>query len=249
MKYIGIIPARYASTRFPGKPLADIQGKSMIRRVYEQASRCAGLSEVVVATDHPLIFDHVSSFGKVVMTSDSHRTGSDRCREAIGLISKDKRYSQNDVVINIQGDEPFIHPDQIELLMDVFDQEHVNIGSLMKKITSAEELFNENIVKVIVDTRNKAIYFSRFPIPFCRDTAKDEWLGNGVWFRHIGLYGFRIHTLNRIGELPESPLEKAESLEQLRWIEHGMQIYMRETAIQHLSIDTPADLDKALKLM
>lgn len=249
MKYIGIIPARYASTRFPGKPLADIQGKSMIRRVYEQASRCAGLSEVVVATDHPLIFDHVSSFGKVVMTSASHKTGSDRCREAIGLISKDIRYSQNDVVINIQGDEPFIHPDQIELLMNVFDQENVNIGSLKKKITSAEELFNENIVKVIVDARNKAIYFSRFPIPFCRDIAKDKWLEKGTWFRHIGLYGFRIHALNRIGELPESPLEKTESLEQLRWIEHGMEIYMRETDIQHLSIDTPEDLDKALKMI
>lgn len=249
MKYIGIIPARYASTRFPGKPLADIQGKSMIRRVYEQASRCAGLSEVVVATDHPLIFDHVKCFGEVVMTSSSHSTGSDRCREAIRLINNDERYSQDDVVINIQGDEPFIDPHQIELLIDTFAQEHVHIGSLRKKITSPEELFNENIVKVIVDAKQKAIYFSRFPIPFCRDIAKDAWLERGTWFRHIGLYGYRIHALNKIGELPESPLEKAESLEQLRWIEHGMQIYMRETAIQHLSIDTPADLDKALKMM
>lgn len=248
MAFIGIIPARFASTRFPGKPLADIAGKSMIRRVYEQATKCTALKEVVVATDHERIYEHVQAFGRAVMTKASHRSGTDRCREAIDIIGKD-RYSKQDVVVNIQGDEPFIHPLQIELLIGCFADEQVQVASLMKKIDHSSELFNENIVKVIVNKRQKAIYFSRSPIPFYRGQEKGQWLKHGTWFRHIGLYAYRIDTLNQIGDIPESPLEKAESLEQLRWIDNGIQIHMAETGMQHHAVDTPEDLEKILIMM
>lgn len=247
MKYIGIIPARYGSTRFPGKPLAEISGKTMIRRVYEQACKCRALSEVVVATDHPLIYDHVKSFGRVIMTSTSHQSGTDRCREAIeGTNGND--YSAEDVVINIQGDEPLIHPRQIELLTDAFSGPDVSIASLMKKIESEGELFDENVVKVVVNANNNAIYFSRLPVPFYRGLAREQWLTKGTWYRHIGLYGFRVSALHAIGRLPASRLEQAESLEQLRWIEYGMKIHMIETNIQTLSVDTPDDLKKLPEL-
>ncbi len=248
MAYIGIIPARFASTRFPGKPLADIGGKSMIRRVYEQATKCTALKEVVVATDHQQIYDHVRTFGKVVMTKTSHQSGTDRCREAIDAIGKD-RYASQDVVVNIQGDEPFIHPLQIELLIGCFADEQVKLASLMKKIDHIDELFNENIVKVIVNHSQKAIYFSRSPIPFYRGLEKDQWLKHGTWFRHIGLYAYRIDTLNEIGSILESPLEKAESLEQLRWIENGLEIHMAETGMQHHAVDTPEDLEKIIRMI
>lgn len=243
MKCIGIIPARFASTRFPGKPLIDINGKTMIRRVYEQAKKCTSLSEVVVATDHQLIYDHVKTFGKVVMTSEAHNSGTDRCREAIGIINAGD-YDQRDVVVNIQGDEPFIHPLQIELLIGTFSAPEVRIASLMKKIESSRELFDENTVKVIADSSKRAICFSRSPIPFLRNAPEQNWLKHGTWYKHIGLYGYRIEALDEIGKLPESALEKAEALEQLRWIEHGMQIHMNETGMQHVAIDTPADLEK-----
>lgn len=248
MAFIGIIPARFASTRFPGKPLADIAGKSMIRRVYEQATKCTALKEVVVATDDERIFAHVQAFGRAVMTKASHRSGTDRCREAIEIVGKD-RYSKHDVVVNIQGDEPFIHPLQIELLIGCFADEQVQVASLMKKIDNSSELFNENIVKVIVNKRQKAIYFSRATIPFLRGQEKDQWLKHGTWFRHIGLYAYRIDTLNQIGNMPESPLEKAESLEQLRWIENGIQIHMTETGMQHHAVDTPEDLEKIIRMI
>jgi len=219
----------------------------MIRRVYEQACKCRALSEVVVATDHPLIYDHVQSFGKVVMTSTSHQSGTDRCREALeGTFGNG--YSGEDVVVNIQGDEPLIHPRQIELLTGAFTDPGVRIASLMKKIDSAGELFDENVVKVVVNAHSNAIYFSRLPVPFYRGLAREQWLASGTWYRHIGLYGYRINALHATGRLPASRLEQAESLEQLRWIEHGMQIHMIETNIESLSVDTPDDLKKLPEL-
>ena len=246
MKIIGIIPARYASKRFPGKPLDDIKGKSMVQRVYEQACKCTALTEVVVATDHEKIANHVKSFGNVVMTSADHISGTDRCREAISLINKGQ-YAGKDVVINIQGDEPFIHPQQIELLAGIFADEQKNIGSLYKIIENPEELFDENIVKVIVDKNNRGIYFSRFPIPFFRDMPKSQWSNHATYYQHVGMYGYRISTLETIGNLRQGMLEKAESLEQLRWIENGIDIYMEETEMQHLAVDTPDDLIKILE--
>lgn len=246
MKVIGIIPARYASSRFPGKPLADIKGKSMIQRVYEQACKCPVLTEVIVATDHHKIADHVKSFGQVVMTSAHHLSGTDRCREAISLINKG-RYSAQDVVINIQGDEPFIHPQQIELLAEVFSDKQTTIGSLYKLIENSDELFDENTVKVIVNRHNRGIYFSRFPIPFFRDMPKDQWIHHASYYKHVGMYAYRISTLESIGTLKQGMLEKAESLEQLRWIENGIDICMKETNMQHYSIDTPDDLIKVLE--
>lgn len=247
MKIIGIIPARYASTRFPGKPLVDIRGKSMIQRVYEQASKCTALAEVVVATDDVRIVEHVKTFGKVVMTDPGHMSGTDRCLEAITLFSAG-RYADQDVIINIQGDEPFIHPLQIELLIGAFASPEVGIASLCKKIESQEELFDENTVKVVMNHKKHAIYFSRSPIPFFRDLPRERWHEKGNYYKHIGMYGYRIGTLKEICNLSRSMLEKTESLEQLRWIENGYHIMMNETGMQHLSIDTPEDLKKALEL-
>jgi 3-deoxy-manno-octulosonate cytidylyltransferase (CMP-KDO synthetase) len=245
MKFIGIIPARYASSRFPGKPLAVINGMTMIQRVYQQALKCTALSEVFVATDHDKIAQHVKLFGKVVMTNTDHLSGTDRCREAISIINNGK-YSTDDVVINIQGDEPFIHPLQIELLMGAFSDKRTQIASLHKRIDRSEELFDENIVKVIIDKNNKAIYFSRFPVPYVRGYPRDQWLSQVNYFKHIGMYGYRISALEAIGTLKQSMLEKAESLEQLRWIENGLDIYMSETGLQHLAVDTPEDLNRIL---
>ncbi len=243
MKCIGIIPARYGSTRFPGKPLALVQGKSMIRRVYEQAQRCTALSEVVVATDHQEIFDHVSGFGKVVMTSETHQSGTDRCNEALGIINHG-RYSSEDVVVNIQGDEPFIHPLQIEMLIGVFSREECQIATLIKKIESLQELFDKNIVKTIVSQDLRALYFSRQAIPYVRDYPESQWLGKSSFYKHIGLYGYRIGVLGKLSELKQGHLEKAESLEQLRWLENGYSIFVNETGMQHLSVDTPEDLER-----
>ena len=245
MKFIGIIPARYASSRFPGKTLITIKGKSMIQRVVQQALKCTALSEVVVATDNDLIAQHVKTFGNVVMTSPDHMSGTDRCREALSLINKGQ-YTKDDVVVNIQGDEPFIQPLQIELLLRVFSTSKTQIASLYKRIERSEELFNENTVKVIVNNNNKAIYFSRLPIPFIRDIPRDQWINQVNYFKHIGMYGYRISALEHIGTLKQGILEKAESLEQLRWIENGMDIYMSETGMQHMAVDTPEDLKRIL---
>jgi 3-deoxy-manno-octulosonate cytidylyltransferase (CMP-KDO synthetase) len=243
MQVIGIIPARYASTRFPGKPLADIGGKSMIRRVYEQACRCTALAQVVVATDHPDIFRHVAGFGQVVMTSPDHPSGTDRCLEAIRLVGEGK-YGPRDVVVNIQGDEPFIHPLQIEMLIGLFAESRCRIASLVKKIEAGDELFDENVVKVVVGPDKRALYFSRSPIPFHRGLPQEQWIKKGRFFKHLGLYGYRIETLEQIGRLPQGALEKAESLEQLRWLEHGFDIHVNETGLDNQPVDTPDDLKK-----
>jgi len=243
MRFIGIIPARYASSRFPGKPLAVIHGKTMVQRVYEQAKKSASLSQVVVATDDERIHDHVKSFGgHCVMTSVDHPSGTDRCFEALQLEGK----SEYDVVVNIQGDEPFIDPGQIDLACACFDSSQVQIATLVKKITSLEELQNINTPKVISDIHGRAIYFSRTPLPYCRGKEISEWLNLHTYYKHIGLYAYRTDILEEITALKPSALELAESLEQLRWIEHGYKIRTAITLHESIAIDNPSDLDKLL---
>jgi len=242
MKVLGIIPARYASTRFPGKPLVDIGGKSMIQRVYEQAKRCTALSEVFVATDDQRIFDHVQQFGgKAVMTADAHQSGTDRCAE---VASKHPEY---DVIINIQGDEPFIDPEQIARVVSCFGDAGTQLATLVKKINTTEELYNFSSPKVIINKLSEAIYFSRAAIPHVRGEEPQRWLYHNTYYKHIGIYGYRADILQQVTKLPVSSLEKAESLEQLRWIENGYRIKVAETDLETSAIDTPEDLEKLLK--
>jgi 3-deoxy-manno-octulosonate cytidylyltransferase (CMP-KDO synthetase) len=244
MQFIGIIPARYASSRFPGKPLADIGGKTMIQRVYEQAQKCDLLTEVVVATDDERIFKHAETFGKVVMTSPAHHSGTDRCLEAFTIINEKNKYDNEDGLINIQGDEPFIAPGQIEKLINLLQDPGKDIVSLAKKISSQEAYKNPNVVKVVMSNKGKALYFSRSPIPhFRNDTNRDDSL-HASGYQHIGLYGFRIGILKQIASLPAGTLEMAESLEQLRWMENAFDIYLAETLSETIAIDTPEDLKK-----
>lgn len=242
MKTLGIIPARYASTRFPAKALVDIYGKSMVQRVYEQAKKCAALNEVIVATDDKRIFDHVTSFnGKVLMTSTQHQSGTDRCAEVSAALP------EFDVIVNIQGDEPFINPDQISKVVASFTDVKTVLATLVKKIESEEELVNTNTPKVVLNNRHEAVYFSRAVIPFVRGEKIENWLQNHIFYKHIGIYGYRADVLQAITQLPVSSLEKAESLEQLRWIENSYRIKVAETDIETLAIDTPADLENLLK--
>ncbi len=235
---IGVIPARYASTRFPGKPLIDIGGKSMIQRVYEQCKKTSVLSDVIVATDDERIAEHVLSFGgKVIMTADSHQSGTDRCAEVVSTYK-----GKCDAVINIQGDEPFIDPKQSELLASAFNDASTQIVTLIKKINSEEEVRNPNVVKAIANKNNQAIYFSRSPIPYRRNPGVEI-----TYFKHVGIYGYRKQVLAEITQLPMGKLEQAESLEQLRWVENGYNIVLKETDLETIAIDTPDDLDKVLK--
>jgi 3-deoxy-manno-octulosonate cytidylyltransferase (CMP-KDO synthetase) len=239
---IGLIPARYASTRFPGKPLADIKGKSMIQRVYEQAKKSSSLSDVIVATDDERIFSAVSAFGgKVFMTLPTHPSGTDRCAEVVA-----KMNLKCDAVINIQGDEPFIDPGQIDLLCACFNDSRTQLATLIKKINSSEVLFNPNAPKVIIDQDNFAIYFSRHPIPYIRGVNENEWLNKHTFYQHIGIYGYKVDILREITQLKPSALELAESLEQLRWIEHGYKIKTAVTTFESIAIDTPGDLANIL---
>jgi 3-deoxy-manno-octulosonate cytidylyltransferase (CMP-KDO synthetase) len=238
MKILAVIPARYASTRFPGKPLAIIKGKSMIQRVYEQAQKCKALNDVVVATDDLRIEQAVKQFnGRVVMTSDSHQSGTERCAEVAANIEDDF-----DVVINVQGDEPFIQPGQIALLANCFMQETTDIATLVKRITAESELSNPNTVKVVLDEKQKALYFSRSTIPYQRNFPVDQWLNSGLYYKHIGIYGYRINILQEIVKLPPNNLEQAESLEQLRWLANGYRIQTAITELETISVDTPEDL-------
>lgn len=241
MKIIGIVPARFGSTRFPGKPLADINGKSMIQRVYEQCIQATRLSRLVIATDDERIFNHVNDFGgNAVITSPQHQSGTDRCAEIMEKIGIEKW----DVVINIQGDEPYIHPEQIDLLCSTFDSEETKVATLVKKITSIDELFNHNNVKVILNKRKEAIYFSRTPIPYNRNFPEQEWLKYSTYYKHIGIYGYRTLTLLELSKLAKTNLEVTESLEQLRWIENGYSIRAEITSLESIAIDTPDDLLK-----
>lgn len=243
MKVIGIIPARYASTRFPGKPLAEIAGKPMIQRVYEQVSPL--LDSTYVATDDERIVHAVKTFGgNVVMTATTHRSGTDRCQEAYERIGKGE-----DIIVNIQGDEPFVQPEQIKTLISCFDQEKVDIATLVmpfdKKADYEKDLANPNSPKVVLNLKNEALYFSRAVIPFFRGKEYEQWLLNHTYYKHIGLYAYRAKVLKEITQLQASPLEKVESLEQLRWIENGYKIKVGITHEQTIGIDTPADLDRA----
>ena len=247
MKFIGIIPARYASTRFPGKPLADMDGKPMIQRVYEQVIQA--VDEVCVATDDERIEAAVKAFGgKVVMTSDKHRSGTDRCFEAYQKIGKGF-----DVVINIQGDEPFIHPEQIETIKSCFTDEQVQIATLVKHFLPDDDfestLFNPNSPKVVVNKKMEAMYFSRSIIPYIRGKQYTEWLPSHTFYKHIGMYAYRADVLAEITALPQSTLELAESLEQLRWLENGYKIKVGITRQETIGIDTPEDLLKALEVL
>lgn len=245
MKILGIIPARFASTRFPGKPLTIINGKSMIQRVYEQSLKADLLTDVVVATDDQRIYDAVTSFGgKVMMTSSEHNSGTDRCCEIIEKIG-----NQYDAVINIQGDEPFINPEQINHIASLISTEESQIASLCKPIKYEDELFDENVVKVVFDKNDKALYFSRQTIPFLRKADKNEksWMQQRTFYKHIGIYAYKVDVLKEIARLPQSGLELSECLEQLRWLENSYQIKMGITEFESYSIDTPQDVEKCLK--
>lgn len=243
MKIVGIIPARYGSSRFPGKPLAMIKGKTMIQRVCEQAWK-SKLDDVVVATDDIRIADEVLKFGgKFVMTDPRHQSGTDRCCEALEILEE-----QYDAVINIQGDEPFIDPQHINLLVDMISRDDTQLASLVKRIDDEEELFGSNKVKVVMDKSGNALYFSRNPIPYMRNVAHEKWLQKGCFFQHLGIYAYKAATLCQIATMQPTALELAESLEQLRWLENGLAIRMAVVEADSLAIDSPADLAKAIEM-
>ncbi len=244
-QFAGIIPARYASKRFPGKPLIMIGDKTMVQRVYDQVRKSVDI--VFVATDDKRIFDEVLKFGgKAVMTSPSHLSGTDRCAEAVDMIM-DQTGRKIDVVINIQGDEPFIKPGQVDLLKSCFSDSNVEIATLIRKTAPGEDIFNTNQPKVILDSAGNAIYFSRAAIPFIRDFELSEWSEKHIFYKHIGLYAYSTDALKRITKLPVSPLEKAESLEQNRWLENGFKIRTALTEWESIGVDTPEDLKRALE--
>lgn len=239
MKVLGIIPARYASTRFPGKPLVDVGGKSLIQRVYEQSNKSELMSDVVVATDDIRIKDHVESFGgKAILTSELHPSGTDRCAEAYLQLKIDDEY---DFILNIQGDEPFIRTELIDELIELLDFK-TEIATAVKKIKDSETLEDPNVVKAVLTMRKQALYFSRQPIPYVRGVERGEWLEHADFFKHIGIYAFRNDILEQIVKLPLNVLENTEKLEQLRWLGYGYKIMVKETEYDSVGIDTPEDL-------
>ena len=236
---MAIIPARYASTRFPGKPLAQLGGKAVIQRVYEQVSSL--LDEVYVATDDDRIFQAVEAFGgRSVMTRADHKSGTDRIEEAAEKIG-----STADVIINVQGDEPFIQPSQITTLMQLFDAPETQIGTLGKPFESIEAIENPNSPKIVTDNRGFALYFSRSVIPYIRGKERESWMGEFPFLKHLGVYAYRREVLAEVTKLPQSSLEKAESLEQLRWLQNGYRIRVGLTDVETVGIDTPEDLARA----
>ena len=239
MKFTAIIPARYASTRFPGKPLAMLGGKIVIQRVYEQAVSVLG--EAYVATDDERIFQAVEAFGgRAVMTRTDHKSGTDRIEEAAKEIG-----TTADVIINVQGDEPFIQRSQIETLCHLFDAPETQIGTLGKRFETMEAVENPNSPKIVTDVRGFALYFSRSVIPFIRGKERSEWFAQYPFLKHLGIYAYRREVLAEITKLPQSPLEIAESLEQLRWLQNGYRIRVGETDVETVGIDTPEDLERA----
>jgi 3-deoxy-manno-octulosonate cytidylyltransferase (CMP-KDO synthetase) len=239
MKILGVIPARFASTRFPGKPLIDIAGKSMVQRVYEQSTKASGLADVLVATDDDRIFNHVQDFGgKVEMTSTAHPSGTDRILEVAA------RLKDYDAYVNIQGDEPYIDPRQINQVCDILRaRKGAFVATLVKRLKDLDQLQNPNTIKAVFARDGRAIYFSRSPSPFLRDPSMmANWEQERGWFKHIGIYGYSREGLEAIRTMERGSLEKAESLEQLRWMEHGMPIYVGETTLESQSVDSPEDL-------
>lgn len=242
---LGIIPARFASTRYPGKPLIDIEGKTMIQRVYEQASKSKSLSKVVVATDDARIYEHVESFGGIaVMTKENHPSGTDRCWEALQNLNEDFQY-----VINIQGDEPFIDPSQIDSLAAVLQDGKTELATLIIPVNDHALLFDMGEVKVVLNTQKEALYFSRMVIPYIKGIAQENWHEHHAYYRHVGMYAYRKDILAQVTQLSVSSLEQAESLEQLRWLEHGFKIKCALTDFESHCIDTPEDVQKVLRLM
>ena len=239
MKFIAIIPARYASTRFPGKPLAVLGGKTVIQRVYEQA--VSVLPEAWVATDDERIFQAVEAFGgRAVMTRSDHRSGTDRIEEAAQKIGTDA-----DVIINIQGDEPFVQASQLNTLMQLFDHTDTQIGTLGKRFDSMDAVTNQNSPKIVCDKDGFALYFSRSVIPFVRGEEQATWLQHYPYLKHLGIYAYRREVLHAVTQLPPAPLEVAESLEQLRWLYNGYRIRVGLTDVETVGIDTPDDLKRA----
>lgn len=241
LKIAAIIPARYASTRFPGKPLAMLGDKTMIERVYQRVASVLEISRVIVATDDQRIFDHVLSFGgEVMMTSPTHPSGTDRVAEvAIGLVDVD-------IIINVQGDEPFVDPLQLMELIAPFEREEVSITTLAHRISNEADLFSPNVVKVVADNRQRALYFSRQAIPYLRDVPLGQWLNARCHYQHLGLYAYRRATLLELTKLQQNELETNESLEQLRWLAAGFDVHLGYTDIRTIGIDTPQDLERAI---
>jgi 3-deoxy-manno-octulosonate cytidylyltransferase (CMP-KDO synthetase) len=241
---LGVIPARYASTRFPGKPLVMIEGKTMIQRVYEQALK-SNVDKVIVATDDERIFSHVINFGGLaMMTSGTHRSGTERIGEVLLKLSNGLKEPKFDIVVNIQGDEPYIVPEQIDLLTDCFDDPETQIATLAKQINRNDDLFNVNVVKVLLNRKGYALYFSRSPVPYLRGIPQNEWHLHHAFYKHIGLYAYRLPVPEQLLNLEVSPLEQAESLEQLRWLENSFKIKVKLTEFETVAIDTPEDLQK-----
>ncbi len=245
MNFIGIIPARFQSTRFPGKPLVILDGKPIVQWVYENARKA--LDEVYVATDDERIFRAVEDFGgKAVFTSANHQSGTDRCAEAAGKIAQKMKV---DVVLNIQGDEPFIRPEQIESLKTCFNTPETEIATLIKPISNIAEITNINRPKVVINKNQEAMYFSRSPIPFVRGCQPEDWLMQHTFYSHVGMYAYRYDILLELTKLPVGMLERAESLEQLRWLENGYRIKTTQTLFENIGIDTQEDLEEAEKML
>lgn len=244
MKVLGIIPSRYGSSRFPGKPLIDLKGKSMIQRVYEQAKKCSAFTSVVVATDDERIYNHVVEFGgEVLMTRSDHQSGTDRCGEVI------EQWNDFDIVVNIQGDEPLIRPEQLTDLIAVFKDESVEIATIVKAMHSAADIRNPNRIKVVLDQAKNGIYFSRSPIPHIANAPHEDWLTKTTFWKHIGIYAWRTVVLKKILSLEKTEIEQLESLEQLRWLYYGYKIRTVETTIETPNIDAPADVEAVLNLL
>lgn len=239
MRILGIIPARYNSSRFPGKPLTNIAGKSMIQRVYQQAKKCELLSKVVVATDDDRIFSHVNNFKGEVMMTGEHNSGTERCNALFQDLKK-----EFDVVINIQGDEPFINPEQIAQVSKLFEYEETTITTLVKQIKNADELLDENTVKVVFDKNHLVLNFSRLPIPQPKSFDTEKWFVLNKFYKHIGIYGYKTKVLQEICKLQPTKKEISEKLEQLRWLENGYKIKVDITAFESISIDVPKDIEK-----
>ena len=247
MNFLGIIPARYGSTRLEGKPLADIEGKTMIQHVYEQASK--SINDVYVATDDARIEEAVLAFGgKVVMTSSNHTTGTNRCLEAFEIVnaSSDKKF---DVVINVQGDEPLLVPEQLGELMSCFEDERTEMATLITPVIRMDDLFNESEVFVVFNKDQFALYFSREVIPHIHGMHKTKWLDNNTYHKHLGLYGYTTDALKIFAELPQTNLELTESLEQNRWIENGGNIKLAVTQYDSIPVDTIDDLERVRKIV
>ena len=247
MRFLGVIPARYASTRFPGKPLVDIAGRMMIQRVYERATEV--LEEVWVATDDVRIEDAVKGFGgRVVMTSEGCPSGTDRCREAVEKIVATTGRSF-DVVVNVQGDEPFLHPEMLEKLMSCFEDETADIATLANPVVQPEDIFNLNEAKVVLDKSKNALCFSRSPVPYVMEVEKADWLEHHRFYKHVGVYAYKIDVLRKITELPVSSLEATERLEQNRWLENGYRVKVEITNHESVPVDTPEDLERIRRLL